>query len=130
MERHLDRWREGPEPPLRVAQEVRLFRALHPGATADEWEQYATRHAESAYRQGYIRGFEYNERFWPGPADDPELLAAAMREDAPSLEANPRMRRLLELGYDLDDPFRGMTRDERNELARALASGAVLKLRG
>ena len=66
LERLLSKYHEGYDPPPRVGEEVRIFRALHPDATIDEWAAYAERHAESAWRDAYVRGWEHAERVWPG----------------------------------------------------------------
>lgn len=71
------RYYEGPEPPPRLLQEVRLFAATHRDATVDDWKEFATRFAENAYRDGFTRGQEWAHRLWPGPEHDPEMLAEA-----------------------------------------------------
>lgn len=69
------RYYEGPEPPPRLEQEVRLFAATHRDATTDDWKDFATRLAQNAYRDGFTRGDQWAHRLWPGPETDPEFLA-------------------------------------------------------
>ncbi len=75
------RYYEGPEPPPRLEQEARLFAATHRDATADEWKEFAIRFATNAYRDGFTRGQEWAHRLWPGPVDDPEMLAEIAAHD-------------------------------------------------
>lgn len=72
---------EGPTPPPRLEQEVRLFAATCRDATVDDWKQFSIRLAEAAYCDGFNRGLEWAERLWPGPADDPEVLAEAAQHN-------------------------------------------------
>ena len=75
LERLLGVWHEGPEPPVRLREQVRLFRHMYPNATPAEWEKYAVRLAESSWRDAFIRGFEWNERCWPEPNVDSAAVA-------------------------------------------------------
>ena len=81
VDRIRKRYYEGPEAPVRLGQEVRLFVLHHPDATIEEWKAFAKRLAENSYRDGFTRGLEWNERLWPGPATEPELLAEMNRHD-------------------------------------------------
>jgi hypothetical protein len=76
-ERWLGQWEEGPEPPARFRSIVALFARTNPTATVAEWSEFATKHAESAYRQGYARGFERTERLGPD-WEDPDEAAALL----------------------------------------------------
>jgi hypothetical protein len=76
-EKLLGRWREGPDPPARISEEVDRFTLHHPTATPGEWEAFAARLAALAYREGYQRGWEAGERLdrpWRGDWT-PERLA-------------------------------------------------------
>lgn len=75
LERWLGRYHEGPDTPPRILQEVRIFQLMHPEASADEWAQMARRLVDSSYKAGFTRGLEWNERCWPGPVEDPEVIA-------------------------------------------------------
>lgn len=127
LERWLTRFHEGPEPPVRIVEEVTLFRITNPTATIDEWSEFAARLAGNAYRQGYARGYEWTERDLDArPLDDPEVLAEAMRHDWSLAEHDARMHELLRNG-DPNDPLRGIPSEARaeflDELGR-LAGGA------
>jgi len=75
LDRILGRFHEGPEPPPRLAEEVRLFRVLASSRpTEEEWEAFAVRLTERAYRDGFVRGVHWLERSWPGPEIDPDRL--------------------------------------------------------
>lgn len=81
-ERFAERYYEGPEPPMRLAEQVVAFAKANPEATRGEWGKYAVALAQSAYRSGYVRGIEWAERdldkLEPG---DPELLSELERHD-------------------------------------------------
>lgn len=67
---------------MRLAEQVVLFAAVHPNATVDEWARYATALAQSAYRSGYVRGFEWAERDLDTlNVGDPEVLASNEAHD-------------------------------------------------
>ena len=95
LERLLERWHEGPNAPRRIREEARLFRHSYPNATHAEWERFAAQLAENAYTDAFVRGFEWNERVWPGPTIDPEQVAAVHHHDASLGDGNARVRRLL-----------------------------------
>jgi hypothetical protein len=113
FERLLSRYYEGPNPPRHIGEEARVFRILNPRATPREWEDFAKRHAENCYRSGFTRGYEWQERDWPGPAEDPEVLAEAMEHDWSLAEADPRLDLALTEGQDPDDLFYGVPEEDR-----------------
>lgn len=82
FERIAERYYEGPEPPHRFAEQVVMFAKHNPGATVEQWAQFATNLARGAYQAGYTRGFEWSERdldrLNPGA---PELLAEQQAHD-------------------------------------------------
>jgi hypothetical protein len=86
------RYYEGPEPPPRLEQEVRIFAATHRDATVEDWKAFATKLAENAYRDGFTRGDQWAHRLWPGPEHEPEMLAEAAAHNASLPEE--RIRRL------------------------------------
>lgn len=95
LERLLDRWREGPEPPVRLRERVRLFRHARPYATAAEWEAFAVKLAGDAWRDAFARGFEWQERCWPDPSPDPAEVAAENERSV--AEGDPELARLLDV---------------------------------
>lgn len=75
LERLLGRYREGPDPPPRLAEEARLFRLRSPAPpTEEEWEAFCSELADRAYRDGFVRGVHWLERSWDGPSEDPEKI--------------------------------------------------------
>ena len=81
-ERVVGRYYEGPEPPLRLAEQVVMFAATHKDVTVDEWARYATALAGSAYRSGYVRGLEWAERDLDKlDVGDPDVLASNEAHD-------------------------------------------------
>jgi hypothetical protein len=67
---------EGPEPPLRYAEQVKAFAAMNAGATVEDWAAFCTRMAHRVYREGYTRGKEWRER-------DPDAIGSVpdLRDD-------------------------------------------------
>jgi hypothetical protein len=53
---------EGEEPPARFADIVEAFALTKPAPTRAQWAEFARKHAEEAYRQGWVRGWERAER--------------------------------------------------------------------
>lgn len=104
LERFLGRYYEGPSAPRRLGEEVRLFRVFYPMATAEEWEAFAARLACNAYRDGFVRGYEWCERDWKGPSIEPEVLAELQSHDWSLAEQDPRLEDVLALGVDPLDP--------------------------
>lgn len=94
-ERLAERYYEGPEPPMRLAEQVVAFAAANSGATRGEWMRYAVAMAQSAYRSGYVRGIEWAERDLDRlDVGDPDRLADQQQHDfewhapeAPSAQA-------------------------------------------
>jgi hypothetical protein len=130
LELILGKFHEGPEPPRRLSEEVRIFRALHPLATEDDWIRFTTKFAENTYREAYLRGYQYAERFWPGPPDDPAAILAAQQEQISLIDQHPRIRLLLDYGYDPADPFGGMNAVDRRaavEKLSGLARRSIIK---
>jgi hypothetical protein len=76
-EKLFGQWSEGPEPPSRFRSVVELFAKTNPSATVAEWIDFAAKHAEGAYQQGYVRGFERTERLGP-EWEDPDQAAAIL----------------------------------------------------
>lgn len=114
LARLLDRWEEGPDAPRRLSEEARLFRHYYPNATADEWERFAVTLANGTYRQAFVRGFEWNERCWPGPEIDPDAVAVFYGHDVSVGDNSPNIRQLLQTVP------RGIS-DEQLKLIRQLA---------
>lgn len=95
VERLLGRYYEGPEPPRSIGDEVRMFCHFYPTASRRQWEAFALRLAGNAYRSGFTRGLEWQERGWEGPAIDPERLAEVEAHDWSLADAGPEYAALL-----------------------------------
>jgi hypothetical protein len=114
------RFYEGPSPPRRLNDSARLFKLMHPKATADEWEAFARRQAANAYRDGFVRGYGWQERGWEGPAMEPERIAELQAHDWSLADENPSLERLLATGYDPDGPYASYSLEQQRAFAEAL----------
>jgi hypothetical protein len=96
---------------------------INPDAPRDVVEGYCSFLLESAYREGFTRGFEWNERGWGGPTIEPEVLAEIEAQDWSLADSNPRVRRILTDGYDPADPLANISAPDKraffDHLARA-----------
>jgi hypothetical protein len=72
QEKLLGTFAEGPDPPQRLRALAELFARANPKATVAEWLDFTAKHANSAYQQGYVRGFERGERLGPDWEDPDE----------------------------------------------------------
>lgn len=126
VERFLRRYYEGPQAPPRLHEELAVWWALNPDAEDSTRIGYVTALLEAAYRDGFVRGYEWQERGWEGPAEDPERLAEAMEHDWSLAESNPRVRRILEDGYDADDPLANVAAPDRRRFMEMLTSAPDL----
>ena len=122
VERFLGRYYEGPEVPPRLHEELALWWALNPGADDSTRIGYVTMLLEAAYRDGFVRGYDWQERGWEGPAIDPEQLAEAAEHDWSLAESNPRARRILEDGFDAEDPLANVAAPDRRRFMEMLTS--------
>ena len=113
-EKVADRYYEGPDAPQRLAEEVRLFRAIYPEASPDEWAEFAIRLAGNAYRSGYVRGVEYVERD-PNPPEPDQDLLEQQRHDWSLSDGHPLIRDVLEQGRAPADPLAHLTPAQRAE---------------
>lgn len=95
VDRLLRRFYEGPKPPRRYFEEVRIFRHYKPLATAAEWERFVMGLTSRAYQEGWIRGYEWAERSWEGPGVDPDRLAEAAAHDWSLADQDARWAALL-----------------------------------
>lgn len=123
LARLLRRWEEGPEPPRRIAEEVRLFRHHYPDASHGEWERFAVRLAGNAYRDAFVRGFEWNERCWPERTIDGQAVAVVHATDRSLGAGEPRVRRLL------DDVPTSMSAEQRRLIDELAASPWGVRIR-
>ncbi len=73
LEQRIEKYYDGPEPPARYAQQAELYAQLNPEATAEEWKAFAIASADLAYREAYVRGFEWRERDLDAKAERDEL---------------------------------------------------------
>ena len=114
LEKLLKRFYEGPHPPDRIGEEVRLFRAIFPLATPGDWMTFAQGLAENAYRSGFTRGEERAERD-PRHLEPDLRLIDAQTHDWSLADGHPLMRDVIERGRDPLDPMRAMTAKQRLE---------------
>ncbi len=108
----------GPTPPRRLAERVRLFALFHPQATSKEWIAFADTFAANVYREGFVRGYEWMERGWTGPAMDPDQLAEFQAHDWSLAEHHPAWHQMLSVGYDPRSPLAGMSSSQRQALSQ------------
>ena len=129
VERMLGVYHEGPEPPRRLAEEVKLFRIYYPGATPEQWAAFAANLAANSYRSGFTRGYEWQERGWEGPAIEPEQLAEIQAHDWSLAEMSPRVAGMLAAGADAADPLRYATEEQKaiffDQLGEAMGTHRV-----
>lgn len=89
LERILGRYREGPRLPLRFVEVAERYWASSDERVPREWLAFAIGLASSAYRDGYVRGFESSERWerpWsssPSPEDIADAEEPGWRTTAP-----------------------------------------------
>jgi hypothetical protein len=112
LERLLDRWAEGPEPPRRIRDEARLFRHQYPDASAGEWERFAVKLAGNAYRDAFVRGVEWDERCWPERDIDGHAVGCLYGHDVSLGDGDPHVAALL-----AREPDPGMTPEQLSLIA-------------
>lgn len=120
IDRFRDSFYEGPDPPARLAERVRLFRLYYPKATAEQWASFALQFGSNCYREGFTRGFEWCERGWEGPAIPPEQAAEMLAQDWSLADSNPDWNRMLTMGYDPHDPLAGISPEQRRAVVETL----------
>lgn len=113
VERVANRMYEGPAPPKRLKERVQLFQLFHPNATPAQWAQFAERIANNCYREGFVRGFEWEQRGWEGPGIEPEQLAEMRANNWSVADYSPDWSRALTTGYDPRSPLASMSAEER-----------------
>jgi len=128
VEKWLGRYYEGPEPPRRLGEELRLWAALNPDVDRAAVVGYAACLVDAAYRDGFVRGYDWQERGWTGPGVDPEALAEAAAQDWSLADANPRVRRILDAGYDPDDPLANVSAPDKRAFFDYLARGQDIRV--
>ncbi len=103
LERLLGRFKEGPPVPPRYAQSAQLFGVYNRGASAYEWRAFAVTLAQNAYRDGFMRGYQWRERGSKlGTVDPLEMIDGRQLGISPT---DPRLVELLERGVDPRDPL-------------------------
>lgn len=113
LEKAASKFYEGPEPPKRIWEQVRLFKMATRPDDIDAWEDFAVEFAQACYRDGWQRGFEWAERDLDArPKDDPDVLAEQIRH-AWSLSDDPKIASALEAGIDPTDPLAGVSEEHR-----------------
>ena len=75
-EKLIGRYYEGPSPPVRLAEQVVAFGAGNPTASREEWAVFVTRLVQSAYRDGFTRGREWEARDLDSLSPDAPLREA------------------------------------------------------
>jgi hypothetical protein len=128
VDRLFDRYYEGPEVPRRVTEELQLWLALNPDAPREVVAGYCRYLLEAAYRDGFVRGYEWQERGWTGPTSAPEVLAELQLEDWSLAAANPKVRRILEAGYDPADPLANVSAPDKRAFFDLLARGQDIRV--
>lgn len=128
LERLLGKYHEGPEPPVRLAEEARLFAVSFPGASSEEWERFASALAAKAYREAWTRGFEWAERDLDAkPKDDPDVLAEELRHAWTIGGHDARVDEMLALG-DPFDPLRGVPEENKAAFLNAMGRRAGFRV--
>lgn len=116
---------EGPEPPKRLKEKVQLFRLYYPHATPAEWAEFSLKLAKNSYQEGFVRGHQWVEREWEGPEIDPEVLAEVEGEDWSLAEQSPSWGRMLERGFDPNNPLRNMDADQRRAIVELMQGSSM-----
>jgi hypothetical protein len=122
LEKLAKTFEEGPEPPLRLRDEVRMFRVMHPLATAEQWYAQCLELVDAAYRQGFARGYEWKERDLDSSHKESERLADIAKHAVDIAEGNTNLRASLDSGIDLSDPLHGIPAEYRAEFVDALGA--------
>jgi hypothetical protein len=114
LEKMLGRFKEGPPPPPRYAQSAQLFGVYHRGASAYEWRAFAVTLAENAYRDGFMRGYQWKERGSRLAAVDPrEMIDGRQLGIRPD---DPRLLEMMERGVDPRDPLAQVPEEELRQV--------------
>lgn len=123
QQKRKDTYYEGPKPPPRLVEEIKLFAIMNPLATPTEWERFTVGITTSAYKDGFIRGYEWLERGWDcKPSEEDERVAEAMQHDWSLADSHPRYDRLLKTGYLPNDPLAGYSYEQRKEFMEQLTN--------
>ena len=128
VETMLEQFYEGPQPPKRLAERVKAFRLYYPNATPEEWESFALTFGQNCYRDGFTRGYDWNERDWKGPAIDPEQLAEMQSHDWSLAEENYDWNRMLTMGCDPRSPLANVPADQRRALIEMMMGGGIFPI--
>lgn len=108
LEKKVDRYYEGPNPPARLRQEALAFANLRPNATIAEWVEEATKLAEQSWREGWVRGVEHVERD-PEPFRDdipPDLVMDMIDRnwrDSPPVSLPEALRRVVPAALTIEE---------------------------
>lgn len=111
---------EGPEPPKRLRERVKLFKLYNPDATAEQWERFSLTLATNCYREGFVRGYEWQERDWKGPAVEPERLQELQDQDWSLAESHEGWGDVLRRGYDPRSPLAKLSPEQRRAFVETL----------
>lgn len=127
-EKLIYRYYEGPDVPPRVTEELKLWAGLNPDADRTAAIGYACCLLEAAYRDGFTRGYEWQERCWQRPAVDPEALAEIQSQSWSLADENWRARRILQAGHDPDDPLAGVSAPDKRAFFEFLLNAQDIRV--
>lgn len=120
IEKRAGTYYEGPTPPRRLAERVKMFQLYYPIATPEQWAEFALTFGANCYREGFTRGYDWSERGWEGPEMEPEQVAELQAHDWSLAEENPDWQRMMNMGYDPRDPLAGHSMEQRRAIMETL----------
>lgn len=123
VEKYAGTYYEGPTPPKRLAERVKMFQLYYPDASQDRWALFALTLATNCYKEGFTRGYDWTERGWEGPVMPPEQVAELQAHDWSLAEQNPDWQRMMTMGYDPRDPLAGHSMEQRRAIIETMAGG-------
>jgi hypothetical protein len=113
---------EGPVPPKRLAERVKLFKLFNRDATPKQWEAFALAFARNCYREAFERGYRWQANAWKTrPVDMPaEQFREMLGQDWALAELNRDWRLVLERGHDPRDPIASLSDEQRRGIVGVL----------
>ncbi len=107
---------EGPAVPQRLADELFVWSALHPDEPRERVIAYAVWLVESAYRDGFSRGYVWGARDWKTSGGEPDAAFHASERSAD-------VARLISDGRDRHDALSALSPEERAIVVREVSRG-------